>query len=895
MKTIKPLRMGVLTRTFEDGPKSYLVVTLLSLYPFDEPQRALPEVAIWKLAATLSEDASVAGSGGVPSAPAILDEAMPKSCGELLVAGSAYPKERPAPKTYVRVAVSRGEERIVDKHLFVFGDRRWRLGFQSDPEPFESMPITWSRALGGPGFDRNPIGRGIGTTAIDGEELRLLPNIEQRDDVVAAPSDRPDPAGFLPFDLTWSQRQRYIGTYDQAWLDQRYPSHPLDFDWTFFNVAPPDQRIDGFFHGDETFVVENMHAEHAVQTGKLPNLVGRAFVNLRTEEGEALREVPTKIDTVWLFPNVSRVLVVHRGVIEVQEDDGDDALQLVAALERKGEPRSIPHYAKVLASRLDRNDAAAMLRDSDLLPEFPRGPIDGDDDKLGDMTDLVKMEGLVAFNARRGLEKNLEAMRATLRENGLDPSVVPDLPPPPTAPKLDLDAAPAAIAEGIADANRMKSEREALIAKLEQEARALCEAHGVDYEATRKKRASAQPKPTRRLSAKNQLEALEDALRVAERGGADLPAVRKSLSDPKLVARLLDAEERMNEAYRRFGHHYPELDPTGDVSARAELEEGAREGATFAGRDLTGADLSGLDLANIDLEGAFLEGANLRGANLRGARLKNAVLVRADLREAAFAGASLVGANLGGANVGGVDLSGIDLSDAVLSKATFSGGKLVGAVLSRCDLSGALLEDVDASGAQLDRIIALEATLRRVKLNGARGTKALFVKGSLEDVSFDGATLEKAAFVGVSATRVTFRGARIDGLRVLDTSCWDGAVFAGASMVRANLRGTSLVGADFSSALMTGADLSACKLEGAKLCGIDARDAMFVRADLRNADLSRAILISAILQRARLDGAIMKEANLFRADLAKVRGDTATSLQGAFVKRVRFVPDRRPS
>ena len=50
-----------------------------------------------------------------------------------------------------------------------------------------------------------------------------------------------------------------------------------------------------------------------------------------------------------------------------------------------------------------------------------------------------------------------------------------------------------------------------------------------------------------------------------------------------------------------------------------------------------------------------------------------------------------------------------------------------------------------------------------------------------------------------------------------------------------------------------------------------------------------------ILQKANLRGADLEKANLFRADAAMMVGDDETSLDGANVKRVRFVAARRPN
>ena len=64
---------------------------------------------------------------------------------------------------------------------------------------------------------------------------------------------------------------------------------------------------------------------------------------------------------------------------------------------------------------------------------------------------------------------------------------------------------------------------------------------------------------------------------------------------------------------------------------------------------------------------------------------------------------------------------------------------------------------------------------------------------------------------------------------------------------------------------------------------------MLVRTDLTGANLTAADLMQAIMQKAIVNGAIFDTASLFRADAAKMRGDSATSMKGALVKRVRVV------
>ncbi len=47
----------------------------------------------------------------------------------------------------------------------------------------------------------------------------------------------------------------------------------------------------------------------------------------------------------------------------------------------------------------------------------------------------------------------------------------------------------------------------------------------------------------------------------------------------------------------------------------------------------------------------------------------------------------------------------------------------------------------------------------------------------------------------------------------------------------------------------------------------------------------------AVLQKAQLHGADFRGANLFRADMAKVRGDKDTNFRDAYLVQIRVVPE----
>ncbi|HEU4419558.1 MAG TPA: DUF2169 domain-containing protein, partial [Planctomycetota bacterium] len=155
------------------------------------------------------------------------------------------------PAKYVAVSMQVG---ALSKQLVVAGDRRWQRGLlgrsPGEPVPFTEMPITWSRALGGPGDAANTVGVGR-----DGD---VLPNIELRGKLLQSPADRLPPAGFGPIRADWEPRRSQTGTYRGDYVQKHWPWFPPDFDYSYFNAAPRDQQVEGFLRGDEAMQFENL-------------------------------------------------------------------------------------------------------------------------------------------------------------------------------------------------------------------------------------------------------------------------------------------------------------------------------------------------------------------------------------------------------------------------------------------------------------------------------------------------------------------------------------------------------------------------------------------------------------------------------------------------------------
>lgn len=875
MKTLKPLSLSVLHRVVEHGRRFYFTVTAAMFIALDDAAKPRSEIELWTTVPKVLGDA-------------VLDEAMPKSRGEVIVSGSAYaPGGADSVACEARVRIG-----AIDKTVRVIGDRRWDArGVASPPAPFTEMPLRYTHAFGGDGFPLNPYGKGFSNDSTASCEGRALPNLEDPRYALRSPDDTVAPACFAAQDLTFAQRTSKLGTYDDAWLRDAMPGLALDVDWRAFNVAPEDQWLEGYFQGDERFSLENLHPEQPRIEGRLPGLCARVFVNRRADEGERFEEIPTRLDTVHFFPAAMRAALLFRGVVEVVEDDADDVLQLLVGCERAGAPRDVEHYRRVLALRMDRASGAAhALREEDLMPEGLALSLDA----LGD---APKPQGLMGENARRGMQARLDEARARIRAQGRDPDehlpkTLPEPPAPVTAATLPafIEEARAKLAVQRADADRRIEEARATRARTEADVRAKLAAHDIDYDAVRPRDAAPTGGPP--VSLRARLVEAKAKLQAAAAQGVDITGAQRKLDDPALLARLAQAEAAQLDGYRRNAHHMAPAAPRDaatNARARAVIAARYATGEGFARWDLTGLDLSNAHLVGADLRDALLEGVDLRGANLAGADLTGATLARASIDGADITGARFVRANLGGASFVGVHArEPVDFTESTVWQTDFSKAQLPGA---RFD--GVRLFEAKLAGADFTAMHARKATFYRAELAGARLVEASmggssFIECTLVGVELTRASMKSAAFINCRVDDAVLADADLENLRVVQGSSFARADLTGARLPTATLRGTSFVEAKFTRCDLDGCDLSECDLTGASLDRVTARDARFVRAKLTGASLVGAGLLGAIMQKATLTDAVLTDAVLFGADLVRTRGRPA-SLDGANLERARVL------
>ncbi len=727
--------------------------------------------------------------------------------------------------------------------------------------------------------------------------------------MMRSPNERPEPAGFLPMDVTFAQRRARAGTFDKRYLDEHFPGMPADMAATFFNVAPDDQWAPGFFRGDEEFLIENMHPEQARIEGRLPGLTVRVLVALAlpadrraaSAPGErpipqALREIPMCCDTVWLFPTAGVGAVVFHGSMPVAEDDAADIGYLVAACEDPVSPRTVEHYQKALSLRLDKDKGALReMSDSDLMPPKESGV--AANLRLADM-DLgrwTKSDNLALARGRKGQERQFARARAQIEAEGLDPKEYGfgDLPALPAAPPLDdLDALAEYMEKQMAGMDEQAEALKADAEKAKDQARKAFAEMGKDYDAEMEKAEKEGGGPPK-FSAVEQLTKMSAMVGDAAADGVPLPELEAQLEDRQYWEDLKAQEDGLRDMYRKFGHLQPpaaRMDPESSARVRLLVQMAVENDESLARRDFTGAQLAGMNLAGVDLGGAFLEGADLSECDLSGADLVNAVLVRANLRGANLRGAQLTGANLGAADLRGASFEDAEMSDVVLGRAELAGARFTRARLVGADWMEVKAGAVDLTRTVLGQCVFLKTDLTGACLSGADLSDATFVECQLDQVDFSGATMPKASFVTCRGEGISFRGATWTQGVAVHGCLFPEADFADANLEKANLRGTLLEGARFDRAVLTGADLSECDASGGSFERALVRNALLVRTRLVGTSLRGTDLMDAVVSKSKIAGADFTGANLYRADLSRTLRDAETSFAEAKIERVRVLP-----
>ena len=234
---------------------------------------------------------------------------------DVLLIGSAWATDK-RPVRQMPVTMSVAERR---KTILVTGNRTWRDGRPTDPQPFESMPLVWERAFGGVhktedkvlAEERNPVGCGFGGGRSAGDvQGQPVPNLEDPAAPLQQLGAAPTPACLAPIAPSWLPRRSYAGTYDARWERARAPYLPDDFDPRFFQCAAPEFTFDRYLTGGERVFVSGVMPDGPIDfTLPDPRLVVAVTI------AGAATEPRADLETLLLEPDQNRVCFTWRAAV----------------------------------------------------------------------------------------------------------------------------------------------------------------------------------------------------------------------------------------------------------------------------------------------------------------------------------------------------------------------------------------------------------------------------------------------------------------------------------------------------------------------------------------------------------------------------------------------------
>jgi hypothetical protein len=252
----------------------------------------------------------------------------------------------PAQGKQLRMALLR-ERVLLDKTLYL-----------TDPtggaQTAYQVPLGYERALGGRGWDENPIGTSARPTLVDLDNPSL-------------------PACFAPLPRAWPVRDRLLRSMDRRALEPPLLDLPSDFDWTFFQTAPIDQRTE-LLQGDEWILLKGLHPTLPTVKTQLPSM--RALGQVYGLGGTGARPIALNADTLHIDVDRQTCSITWRATFPVGTEEALAGVRVAVSFEVTGQPsaevKPPPQPSRAAARKLRTGMLKAMS--GDMMSPFGSPP-----------------------------------------------------------------------------------------------------------------------------------------------------------------------------------------------------------------------------------------------------------------------------------------------------------------------------------------------------------------------------------------------------------------------------------------------------------------------------------------------------------------------------------------
>jgi len=192
---------------------------------------------------------------------------------------------------------------------------RIKAEFRLSPEQRNSHPDGPDMApIAHTASENNPLGMGFAEGwYLKAKKITTIPAPQIDDPInpVTIFGKTYPPQGFGIITKAWKQRLELAGTYDDAWLETRWPDLPEDFDMSYWNGAHPDMQVP-YLSGDEVITLANLTPGGSLRF----SLPGHSPVLSVTFTNGRILPVPANLDTLIIEPDARKVSLVWRAVLE---------------------------------------------------------------------------------------------------------------------------------------------------------------------------------------------------------------------------------------------------------------------------------------------------------------------------------------------------------------------------------------------------------------------------------------------------------------------------------------------------------------------------------------------------------------------------------------------------
>lgn len=783
------------------------------------------------------------------------DTGMPKPVGEFLVSGNFFaPGGKSVPGGEVKVRLGR-----IEKKLFIFGPRKWQAGFPSPPEEIHTMPLDYIKAFGGGGFKKNPTGTGFN----DG----LLPCIEDPLHLVASKNDTPDPVGFSPLFPMFPQRMKYQGTYDSDYKKKYFPGYPEDHSWKYFMCAPPDQWINDFFKGDETFTLCNMHPEVPNIEGRLPGLLARCFINKIKDGKERFSELPLNLDTIWFFPEKMLALLIFRGVLEVEDDEAQTISDVLCAYEDRLYPlRFIDYYQEAFEKRKNSNDGLLKnLNTQDLIPENHSSAMEllmemGFADSVHESSALMDHMASKSKAMQKKADEDIETAVSQI-ENSMEAVSPPDKgrinirkiikEAQDKAPDPDLEEMNRkleSILPGITANDPKKLDiKNFSFDKIDELSVIVNEF--ADKKGKEAKDISKKEMEKAKAGIEKQIEDIDKQIEQLKS--------KDSASDTGRIASLQNKKNKIFESLKAFA----DVDPDGESKVKGPLPRIDMEKIKKQTENINPLMIQTMQhLQSMKAMGGEDEKTREMEKQLQDFLDNSSKQIDKGINEAqkGFKAGYIMSAHFMDEGLSPHKES-LDAVKKRFLESVSKGEDVSGKDWACIDLSGENLNGIDLSGAFLEQV-----NFKRASLKGANFFEAILARADLEDSDFSGANLEKANIGAVRALKAKFTEANLKSAK-LSKGDFTGSDFTKADLEGIELLKTVITGANFTKAHMPKVNFIESEILDVKFIHTDMTASGFIKCTIDNTDFSSSLMNTCVFVDSQLNHTCFENADLSKA------------------------------